>query len=102
MSKVPFIYREFWDVPRMIVCEVSGTKILLESEFDDSLDDYSLQYKVFLLPEGLEPASLKSWDELSSKAATYLGQIPVDVIEFDNSKRKELEFSPLAKLLRDK
>jgi len=99
MSKVPFTYREFWDVPRMIVCEIDGAEVLLDSEFDDSIDDYTPHYKVYLLPAELKPQSLKSWIDLPSKATTYLGKVPVSAIEFDKSKRKELETAPLAQLL---
>jgi hypothetical protein len=100
MSKVPFIYREFWDVPRMIVCKVDQTEVLLDSEFDESIDDYTPQYKVYTLPAGLKPELLKSWVDLPSKASAYVGKIAVSAIEFDSTKRKEIEIMPLAPLLK--
>jgi len=36
---------------------------------------------------------------LPSPQARYLGSIPVSEIEFDASKRKELEVAPLLRLL---
>jgi hypothetical protein len=102
MPKVTFSYRDFWDVPRMIVCKVNGTEVLLDSEFDDSVDEHSSQYKVYILPTELNPDSLKSWTDLPSAAVSYLGTIPVSAIEFDLSRRKEIEIGPLVKLLRSR
>ncbi len=50
-EKVPFNYREFYDVPHMIVLRRGESQILLESAFDEEIDDYSKSYKVFLLPD---------------------------------------------------
>ncbi|MGA2166787.1 MAG: hypothetical protein ABSG62_01160 [Terracidiphilus sp.] len=100
MPRVAFEYRDFWDVPRLIVCTVEGTEILLDSEFDESLEEYAAHYKVYALPPELVPASLTSCADLPSPEAIYLGSIPVSEIEFDPSKRKEIEVGPLLELLR--
>lgn len=100
MAKVAFEYRDFWDVPRLIVCTVDGTEILLDSEFDESLEQYASHYKVYALPPELDSASMNAWADLPSSEATYLGSVPVSEIEFDPSRRKEIEVGPLLELLR--
>ena len=99
MAMIQFEYRDFWDVPRFILCTVEGIELLLDSGFDDSLDEYPPEYKVYALPPELEPDSANSWAQLPSPKARYLGSIPVSEIEFDASKRKELEVAPLLRLL---
>jgi hypothetical protein len=100
MPRVAFEYRDYWDVPRLIVCTVEGTEILLDSEFDESLEEYAAQYKVYALPPELEPGSMNSWANLPSPEARYLGSVSVSAIEFDPSGRKEIEVGPLLDLLR--
>lgn len=100
MPMIPFEYRDFWDVPRFILCTVDGTEILLDAGFDDSLENYASEYKVYALPPELDSGSLDSWAELPSAQVTYLGSIPVREIEFDASGREGIEIGPLLKLLR--
>ena len=100
MPRVAFEYRDFWDVPRLIVCTVDGVEILLDSEFDESLGEYADEYKVYALPPELEQGKLNSWADLPSPEASYLGSVPVSEIEFDPSKRREIEVGPLLEFLR--
>jgi hypothetical protein len=100
MPKVAFEYRDFWDIPRLIVCTVEGTEILLDSEFDDLLEEYAPHYKVYALPPELDSDSTESWADLPPSQAAYLGSVPVSEIEFDPSKRKEIEVGPLLKFLK--
>jgi hypothetical protein len=44
---VPITYREFWDVPRMILIVHDRTTYLLESVFDPVTDGYSDEYVVY-------------------------------------------------------
>jgi hypothetical protein len=97
---VPFKYHAFWDVPRFIVCTVQGTELLLDAGFDDALDEYSPDYKVYVLPLDLDLKSLYTWPQLPSADSSYLGSIAVSSIEFDPTKRQELESGPLLELLR--
>jgi len=102
MPKVAFEYRDFWDVPRLILCTVDGTAILLDSEFDDSLEEYAPHYKVYALPPEPDPDSSAPCAGLPPSRTMYLGSVPVSEIEFDPSKRNEIEVSPLLELLRRK
>jgi len=89
-AKVPFIYREFHDVPRMILLQRGNVRILLESAFDTEADEYSDTYKVFVIPNISEEDPKGSWGALASTATRLLGEIPVNDLEFDTSRRKEI------------
>jgi len=98
---IPFEYRDFWDVPRLIVCTVVGIEILLDSEFDESTNGYASDYKVYAMPPALDLDRLPPGAEVPTEEARYLGSIPVSAIEFDPSKRKEMDAGPLLSLLRN-
>ena len=85
-----FEYREFYDVPRSIVVTLGiGERLLLESRFDETMDEYDGDYAVYLLPDGVELSG--SWDDLSRKAVRTLGRVPVPAIRFDQTKRREID-----------
>src|SRR5438105_2707615 len=88
---IPFIYREFYDVPRMIVLTYRDKQLLLESRFDEDADDYPNAYQVLLLP-GLRPDELAgSWDALADRAVRNLGSIAVKDLVFDPTRRRALD-----------
>jgi hypothetical protein len=89
--KVPFLYREFYDVPRMIILWRGNLRILLESAFDTEADEYSDTYKVFVLPNISEEDLKGSWEALASTTTGLLGEIPLNGLDFDLSRRKELD-----------
>ncbi len=95
---VTFEYREFYDVPRSVLVRIEGRLILLESRFDAERDDYPAAYVVFELPpdHGSEP----DWGQLPGRAIRRLGELPVNTIEFDPSKRRFIRIAPIAALLR--
>lgn len=98
-EKLPFIYRDFYDVPRMIVVHHRGLLILLESRFDVQADDYSASYKVFVLA-GMSQDELEgSWEHLSLKATKFLGEVLVRDVEFDSTFRKEIDAGLIDRLL---
>lgn len=87
MAWLPITYREFYDVPRMFVVERDGALYLFDSAFDEMLDDYSPHYLVYGLPEDArEAVQADSWAELS-KCGTMVGQVAVDDVAFDESRR---------------
>ena len=84
-------YRDFYDVPRMFIIRHRGMQLLFDSEFDDSIDDYSDTYKVYVLP-GLSDDELRgSWEHLSDKSTQFLGVLTVIEVVFDSSVRGEVE-----------
>ena len=99
MTMVAFEYRDFWEVPRLLVCTVNGIEILLDSEFDEATNEYASHYKVYAMPPELDPDAPEATEERLSAEAEYLGSIPVAAIEFDATKKMEMEAAPLLELL---
>ena len=96
----PFTYGGFYDVPRYLSFRYRGRWFLLQSPFDEDLDEYPMDYSVYIAPEMADD----SWPEgspefLSSTAMTFVGQIAIDQVTFDPSKRKELDASCLDRLV---
>ena len=96
---IPFRYIEFYDVPRGIVLRYRGKLLLLQSAFNEDLDDYPDTYSVYELPESVELAGCGSWHFLENKELDRIGEIPVKALRFDSTKRKTLEPSVLDDLL---
>ena len=94
---VPFVYRDFYDVPRLVVFQHEGRCLLLQSAFDVALDDYTPDYTVFQL-KVREVASLpESWVDIA-EGATRLGRIPIGKVVFDPSRRRLVDPAMLLKL----
>ncbi|MCM3869566.1 MAG: hypothetical protein ND895_02550 [Pyrinomonadaceae bacterium] len=94
-----FIYREFYDVPRILILWHRQMQLLLESSFDDGIDNYASTYEVFLLPN-IEESELKgSWEDLSTRATAHLGQIPVQDLTFDSTLRLKVNTAPIDQLI---
>lgn len=98
-QKISFIYREFYDVPRMIVLRREGSLILLESVFDNETDDYSDSYEVFVLQDLSENEFQGSREDLRSKATKSLCQVLIRDVKFDPTLRKEIEATVIDDLL---
>jgi hypothetical protein len=93
-------YRDFWDVPRMVLVHHRGSDYLLDCLFDETTEDYPDYYQVYLMP-ALGEADLNGpWIGLPSKAIKELGRIPVASVRFDPTKRRELDVTALEKLLQ--
>lgn len=89
-GNIPFIYREFYDVPRIIILRRGNLQILLESAFDAEADEYSDNYKVFVLPNISDEDLKGSWETLASRATGLLGEIRVSDLDFDPSRRNDI------------
>jgi hypothetical protein len=96
---LPFRYVEFYDVPRCIVLQYRGQTLLLQSAFDEVLDDYSETYSVYPLHGSVQALLEGSWEFLETLKATIVGKIRVDSVRFDGSKRLTLDPSCLDKLI---
>ena len=86
-----FIYRDFYDVPRIIYVQCDGRSLLLDSRFDPERYDYDDHYQVYVMPEGEEPPAYGSWLHLPPPTAVYLGAVPVNEVRFDEMKRREID-----------
>jgi len=97
-----FQYVEFYDVPRCIALHYRGRLFLLQSAFDENLDDYPSSYSIYILPDSVK-ASLRSgeWEFLRDTKMTCVGQIRIDQVVFDATKRKELDASILDSFAAD-
>jgi hypothetical protein len=98
-DRVKIVYREFYDVPRMLIVSRRGLKLLLDSPFDDSLDEYSPTYRVYVFPNEVDEHTLKSWEALPQMATKSLGEIPVTQVVFDATKRAEVDAGVIDSLL---
>jgi hypothetical protein len=99
-TAIPFRYGSFWDVPRSILLRHRGKALLLESHFDEALDEYPNDYTVYELPTSTEWSEepLGPWipDETPR---SLIGRIPVTAIVFDETKRRTLDPECLEPLL---
>jgi len=101
MQMTPFQYVDFYDVPRTIVLLVRGKWILLQSTFNEELDDYEAEYSVYRLPSSFQPPPAGSkWDFLEQELVC-VGKIPVREVQFDESKRRTLSAAALNKVVPD-
>ncbi len=95
----PILYRDFWDVPRIFLVEHKGVHFLFDCLFDESSEDFSGHYNVYLLPELGKFELEGSWAHLSKKAISSLGEIPIHQVSFDETKRKEIDVTLLENLI---
>lgn len=98
-----FRYGGFYDVPRCLSFRYRGRRFLLHSAFDEELDEYSTDYSVYIIPESADHSlPVCSAECLNNTSMASIGKIPIDQVEFDSSKRKELDASILDTLVTDK
>ena len=96
----PFEYSGFWDVPRYLSFTYRETKFLLQSPFDETLDEYPSAYSVYIASGSDNgPGSLYSLESLLDTPLALIGQIQIGKVLFDPSKRRELDASCLDGLL---
>lgn len=92
-------YRDFHDVPRMIVCTNATGTFLFQSRFDDDRGEYLDFYEVYRLPPIREGEACLSWFGLETRALERLPDLPVDAFPFDVARRAFLEYDSIAALL---
>jgi hypothetical protein len=93
---VPFRYAGFYDVPRYILLRYREMTLLLQSPFDDSIDEYPDVYSVYQLPDASSQSVLgRDWPHLDNAELHFLGEIPISTVAFDPTKRRTLDSSCL-------
>ncbi len=92
-------YRDFYDGPRIFLLRHDGHLLLLDSPFDDSIDEYSAFYNVYLMPELPQETLEGSWVHLRELASCQLGCIPVAAVEFDATRRYAIDTGSLEALV---
>ncbi|MCL6712956.1 hypothetical protein M8R20_38900 [Pseudomonas sp. R2.Fl] len=80
-------YRDFWDVPRMIVARRGEETFLFYSRFDEELDDFISYYEVWRMP-WLEEGDLRgSWEGLELWALERMPDIGLRELPFSFVQR---------------
>jgi hypothetical protein len=91
-----FQYGGFYDVPRCIALRYRERLLLLQSYFDEDLDEYPSNYKVYVLPESVENPL-----RADSRLFPCIGEIQISAVVFDSTKREELDAHCLDGLLAE-
>jgi hypothetical protein len=95
---LPIEYRGFHDIPRMVVVKWESALYLLDCPFDEEIDNFSPRFTVYLLPLDIESQlSEMSWESLPGIGERF-GEIPVDIVEFDSSRRRAIKSSVFTQL----
>lgn len=98
-KSVPIQYMGFWDVPLVFIARQCGKTFFFECVFDQELDDYPDVYKVYILPNLTEGELPNDWTTLSSRAIQSLGEVPVQRVHFDSTKRHSIDPAILDELI---
>jgi hypothetical protein len=88
-------YRDFWDVPRIFYFTDRGQTYLFDCPFDESVEDYPDEYRVYLMPDLTEADVAGSWAELPRKARAGVGRLPLSAVRFDPTNRQFVDASIL-------
>jgi hypothetical protein len=87
---LPIQYRDFYDIPRLIVVERGGQLYLFDCPFDDESDEYSDHFTVYRLPSSARGRlDDPSWLDLA-QLGEVVGRVTTDGTEFDPSRRRFL------------
>jgi hypothetical protein len=98
-QRTPIKYLGFHDVPRNFIVRYHGQTLLFDCPFDEDLDDYPDQYKVFVLPTLKDEELPKDWTILPELAIAYLGETPIERVLFDQTKRQSIDSAILDELI---
>ena len=99
-DKLAIQYRDFYDVPRIFLVNHRGTLYLFDCPFYPALDEYPDIYRVFALPSDSCSDLSGSWDDLASRATAYLGEVLVKSVQFDSTRRREIDADVIDELER--
>jgi hypothetical protein len=95
----PIRYMGFWDVPLNFLVAHDGQSILFDCPFDEDIEDYAETYQVYLMPEISVEELPKDWTTLPSRAIRRLGEVPVASVQFDPTKRRQINTEVFANLM---
>jgi hypothetical protein len=99
VGMTPFQYGYFYDVPRCLSFRYRGRRFLLQSAFDDDLDEYPSEYSVYVVPESVDESQPVCSPAFLNTPMVCIGEISIDDVTFDPSKRTALDASCLDTLL---
>jgi ribosomal protein S18 acetylase RimI-like enzyme len=93
-------YREFHDVPRIMVCTGREGTFLFYSRFDAASDGYLDHYEVYRLPSQSDSEPCASWFGLETRALERLADLPIREFPFDVDRRGFLPYDSIVERLR--
>jgi len=99
---VPFIYVDFWDVPRLLLFRYRESLFVLASCFSEEKDDWPDSYTIQSLPNWVEDKIRESdWRVLEQEieGRKFLGEIAVNSVIFDETRKRTLDPSFLDEFL---
>ena len=88
-------YRDFYDVPRMIVGQSVHGTFLFYSRFEEAAGGYSEHYEVYRMPSLSDQDLAGSWEGLETRALERLADLPVGEFPFDVARRWFLDDDPI-------
>lgn len=81
-------YRDFYDVPRLILAMDEAARYwIFDCAFDEELDDYPSEYEAYFAGDDLQRAERVLTLHLQGVKSPRVGIVPVVSLEFDQSKR---------------
>ena len=95
---IPIRYRDFWNVPRIFLAQDGTQSYLFDCKFDDATGDYPDIYKVYTIPTIPDESLPKDWDLLLPMVTNYQGEVPLDGVRFDPSRRRFIDAAILDRL----
>lgn len=93
-------YRDFWDFPRIFLVSFNDSLFLFDCKFNEKIEDFEEKYQVFIMPELTESEINGSWYELSNKAVKYLGEVLINNIQFDKTRKQFINGNVLTELTK--
>lgn len=93
---IPFDHREFYDYPRVVVVEIDATRFVLDSPFDDALDDYVRVYTVWRTSTDFPLSG--SWVDVTS-GGEKIGEIKIREDLFDVTRRRLIRWDLIVREL---
>lgn len=98
MSRLPIVYRDFYDVPRHFAVERDGRTYLFDSPFDESADEYPAIYRVYEIPVGsVAIFNTSDWVDFTTDDR-LIGWLPVSEVEFDSTRRQSIGASVFSRV----
>jgi hypothetical protein len=92
-------YRDYDDIPRMMVCTNARGTYFFRSRFDHAKHAYADYYEVYRIRPLSDSEACASWFGLETRALERLPDIPVSNFPFDRATKKFLPYDPIAPLL---
>ncbi|MCC7309116.1 MAG: hypothetical protein IT173_16260 [Acidobacteria bacterium] len=100
MALIPIkAYRDFWDFPRIFLVELDGTWYLFDCPFNNEREDFEEWYEVSSIPKLPEEELAGSWVGLADRTTQFFGEMLVESITFDPTRRCFIDDGTLLELM---